>query len=172
MQINSSFNSLEFSLLRIFRVTHFPPPKWYKPTKQTFWCPKNIYGFVWKDSCSDYSELPNVLHRDVNGDNFAEGREGCNIRGCLLDNGVEDSEDYGCSKDQDLSKTDLKTWICWKYHFWRKSTFCYTERNAKLFDNWTMQHLKFYSCNVKLFVRIYGIKFFKIVQFFPRFKIE
>ena len=53
----------------------FRPPKNYKPTKQAFWCTRNLHGIVWNSGRLDYSELSNVLTRVVNDDYFAKGKE-------------------------------------------------------------------------------------------------
>ena len=50
----------------------FRPPKKYKPTKQAIWCTRNLHGDVWNGGSLDWSELPNILPRDVKGDNFAK----------------------------------------------------------------------------------------------------
>ena len=43
----------------------FRPPKKYNPTKQSFWCTRNIDRIVWNSRRLDYSELPNILPRDA-----------------------------------------------------------------------------------------------------------
>ena len=42
------------------------PPKKYKPTKQTICC-TNLHGIVWNSFSLDYSELSNILPKDVMG---------------------------------------------------------------------------------------------------------
>ena len=49
----------------------FQPPKKYKPTKQTFWCMKNLQGIVWTSGGLGYSELSKVLPRAAEGEVFA-----------------------------------------------------------------------------------------------------
>ena len=53
------------------RVTLFVLQK-NKPTKQAFWCQRNLHGIVWSSESLDYSELPNILHREVKGEYFAK----------------------------------------------------------------------------------------------------
>ena len=53
----------------------FRPRKKYKPTKQEFWCTKNLHGSMWKSGCLDYTELTNILLRDVKGEYSAKGSE-------------------------------------------------------------------------------------------------
>ena len=118
----------------------FRHPKKYKPTKQIFWCTKNLYGIVWNSGRLDYSELSNILPRAVRGENFGKGTEECKIVGKLLDKEVENSEDHGCPKVQDL--IDRENWIGSSYAFRHKITLHCAELKAKVFGAWTMQHLK------------------------------
>ena len=57
----------------------FRPPKKYKPTKQTFWCLRNLHGIVWIGGRFDYSELSNILPSALKGEYFAKGLEKCEI---------------------------------------------------------------------------------------------
>ena len=118
----------------------FRPPKKYKPTKQAFWWTRNMHGIVWNRRRLDYSELSNILPRDVTGEYFEKGTEKCKILGNLLDRDVENLEDHGCPKVQDL--VDEGNWICSSYPFRHKTTLHCAERDAKLFGNWTVQDLR------------------------------
>ena len=122
----------------------FRPPKTYKPTKQALWCTRNLHGIVCNSGGLDYSELPNILHRDVKGEPFANGTEKCKILGKLSDKDVENSDDHGCPKIRDLvdPKSDEETWICLSYPFVQKTTLHCAERKAKFLGNWAMQQLK------------------------------
>ena len=51
----------------------FRPSKKYKPTKQAFWCTRNLHGIVWNGERWDYSELSDILPRAVKGEYFAKG---------------------------------------------------------------------------------------------------
>ena len=53
---------------------------------------------------------------------------------------VENLVDYGCSKIQDLVKTD-NVWICSRYPFRHKTRLHCAERKAKVYGEWAMQHL-------------------------------
>ena len=46
----------------------FRPPKKYKPSKQAFWCTKNLLGIVRNSGRLDYSEPSNTLPRAVKGE--------------------------------------------------------------------------------------------------------
>ena len=83
------------------------PPKKYKPTKQAFWCTKKLHGIVWSSGRLHYSELPKILHRPVKGEDSAKGTENCKIFGNLLDKEVENLEDHGCPKVQELIDEEI-----------------------------------------------------------------
>ena len=85
-------------------------PKQYKPTKQAFWCTRNMKGIVWNSGCLDFSELSNIFPIAVKCETFAKGTEKRKIPGNLLDQEVENLEDHGCPKDQDLVAEEI--WIC------------------------------------------------------------
>ena len=76
----------------------FRRPKKYKPTKQSFWCTRNLHGIVRNSGRLDYSELSNILPRAVKGEYFAKGTEKCKIFGNLLDKELENLEHHGCPK--------------------------------------------------------------------------
>ena len=88
----------------------FRPPKKYKPTRQAFWCTRNLQGIVSNSGHLDYIELSNILPRVVKGEYFAEVTDNCNIFGNFLDKEVENLEDYGCPKVDDLVNEEM--WLC------------------------------------------------------------
>ena len=61
------------------------PPKKYKPTKQAFWCTRNMHGIVWNSGRLENSEFSNILPRAVKCEFFAKGTEKCKILGNQLD---------------------------------------------------------------------------------------
>ena len=61
------------------------------------------------------------------------------ILGKVSDKGVENLEDHGCPKVQDI--VEEKVWICSIYPLGHKTTLHCAERKAKLFGNWIMWHL-------------------------------
>ena len=83
----------------------------------------------------DYSEPPNILHSNLKGENFPKGTEKCKILGNLMGEQVENSEDQGCPKVQDIVAEEM--WICSRYPFRHKTTLHSAERKAKLFVNLT-----------------------------------
>ena len=52
----------------------------------------------------------------MNAEVFARGLEKCRLLSSLLEQNVENMDDYGCPKIQDLVKTD-GSWICSNYPF-------------------------------------------------------
>ena len=78
------------------------PPKKYKPTKQAFWCKRHLQGIVWNNGCLDFSEITNILPRDVTGGYFANGTEKCRRLAPLVDEEVENLINHSCPKAQDL----------------------------------------------------------------------
>ena len=118
----------------------FLPPKKYKPTKQAFWCTRNLHGIVWNSRRLDYSELSNILPRAVKGEYFAKGTEKCEVIGNVMEREVENLEDHGCPNDQDL--VDEESWICLSYPFRHKTTPQCAERKSNLFGNWILRLLK------------------------------
>ena len=74
------------------------------------------------------------------GEQFAKQTRNCNIIGILVDEDVENLEDHGCPKPQDLVGEEL--WICSSYPFKHKITLHYAEHQAELFGKWMMQRPK------------------------------
>ena len=111
----------------------------YKLTKQAFWCTRNLHRIVWISGRLGYSELSNAFPMAVKGEYNEEGTKIFKILGNLLDVEVENLEDHGCPKVQDL--VDEENWICWSYLFRHKTTLHCAGHMAKLFGNWIMWHL-------------------------------
>ena len=76
----------------------------------------------------------------MNADVFAKGLEKCRLLSTLLGQNVENLDDYGCPKIQDLVKTD-SLWICCSYLFRHKTRLHCAKREAKVYGEWAMQHL-------------------------------
>ena len=98
-----------------------------------------MHGIVWNRGRLDFRELSNILPTAVKGEYFAKGTEKFKILGSLLDEDVENLEDHGCPKVQEL--VDKKNWICLSYPFTHNTTLHCAERKAKLFGNWIMHYL-------------------------------
>ena len=79
----------------------------------------------------------------MNAEVFAEGLEECRLLTTLIRQDVENLDDYGCPKIQDLFKTDC-LWICSSYPFWHKTRHHCAERKAKLYGEWAMQPLEIF----------------------------
>ena len=123
----------------------FCPPKAFKPNKQTIWNTNHLHGIAWSSGKLEY-EILFVVFYDIkllNAEVFAKGFEKCRLLTRLFGQKVENLDDYGCPKIQNLvgeGKTD-SSWICSSYHFRHKTRFHCAERKAKVSGDWAMQHL-------------------------------
>ena len=120
----------------------FCPPKTFKPIKQTSWNTKHLHGIAWSSGKLDYEKLFAVFYdiKVMNAEVFAKGLEKCRLLTSLLVQNVENLDDYGCPKTEDVVKTD-SLWICSSYLFRHKTRLHCAERKAKVYGDWTMQHL-------------------------------
>ena len=76
----------------------------------------------------------------MNAEVIAKGLEKCRLLTNLLGQIVENLDDYGCPKSQDIVKTDsLRN--CSSYLFRHKTRLHCAERKAKVYGEWAMQHL-------------------------------
>ena len=112
----------------------FCPPKTFTPNKQTSWNTKHLHGIAWSSGKLDYEKLFDVFYdiKMMNAEVFAKGFEKCRLLSSLLGQNVENLDDYGCPKIQDLVKTDSLL---------NKTKLHCAERKAKVYGDWTMQHL-------------------------------
>ena len=94
----------------------FCPPKTFKPNKQTTWNTSHLHGIAWSFGKLEYEKLFAVFYniKLMNAEVFAKGFEKCRLLTNLLAQNVENLDDYGCPKFQDLVKTD-SSWICSSY---------------------------------------------------------
>ena len=120
----------------------FCPPKTFKPSKQTTWNTSRLHGIAWSSGRIDYEKLSAVFYdiNVMNAEVFAKRLEKCRLLTNLLGQNIENLDDYGCPKIQDLVKTD-SSWICSCYPFRHKTRLHCAERKAKVFGEWAMQHL-------------------------------
>ena len=120
----------------------FCPPKTFKPNKQPPWNTSHLHGIAWSSGKLDYEKLFAVFYdiKMMNGEVFAKGLEKCRLLTRLLGQNVENLDDYGCPKIQDLVKTD-NLWICSSYPFRHKTRLHCAEKKAEVYGEWTMQHL-------------------------------
>ena len=79
----------------------------------------------------------------MNAEVFAKGLEKCRLLTRLLGQNVENLDDYGCAKTQDLVGEGKANslWICSSYPFRHKTRLRCAERKAKVYGEWAMQHL-------------------------------
>ena len=120
----------------------FGPPKTFKPKKQTTWNTSDLHGIAWSSGKLDYEKLFAVFYdiKVMNAEVFAKGLEKCRLLTNLLGQNVENLEDYGCPKIQDLVKTD-SLWIYSSYLFRQKTKLHCAEGKAKVYGEGAMQHL-------------------------------
>ena len=115
----------------------FCPPKAFKPNEQTSWNTKHLHGIAWSSGKLDYEKLFAVFYdiKVMIAEVFAKGLEKCRLLANLLGQNVENLDDYGCPKIQDLVKTD-SLWICSSYLFRPKTRLNCAERKAKVYGEW------------------------------------
>ena len=117
-------------------------PNIFKPNKQTTWNTSHLHGIAWSSRKLDYDKLFAVFYdvKVLNAEVFAKGLENCRLLTRVLGKNVENLDDYGCPKIQDLVKTD-SSWICSSDIFRHKTRHHCAERKGKLYGEWAMQHL-------------------------------
>ena len=79
----------------------------------------------------------------MNAEVFAKGFEKCRLLTRLFGQKVENLDDYGCQKTQELvgeGKTKSSC-ICSSYPFRHQIRLHCAERKAKVYGDWAMQHL-------------------------------
>ena len=120
----------------------FCSPKSFKPKKQTIWNTSHLHGIAWSSGKLDYEKLFAVScdTKVMNAEVLAKGLEKCRLLTNLLGRNVENLDDFGCPRNQDLVKTD-SSWICSSYLFRHKTRLHCAERKAKVYGDWAMQHL-------------------------------
>ena len=120
----------------------FCPPKTFKPNKQTTWNTSHLHGIAWSSGKLDYEKLFAVFYdiKAMNAEVFAEGLEKCRLLTNLRGQNVENLDDYGCPKIQELVKTD-SSWICSSFLFRHKTSLHCAERKAKVYGEGAVQHL-------------------------------
>ena len=120
----------------------FCPPKTFKPNKQTIWNTRHLHGIAWSSGKFEYEKLFAVFY-DIkvrNPEVFAKGLEKCRLLSSLLGQNVENLDEYGCPKIQDLVKTD-SLWIRSNYLFRHNTRLHCAEWKAKVYGEWAMQPL-------------------------------
>ena len=120
----------------------FCPPNFFKPNKQTTWNTSHLHGIAWSSGKLDYEKLFAVFCdiKVMNAEVFAERLEKCRLLTNLLGQNVENLDDYGCPKTQDIVKADSSC-ICSNHPFRHKTRLHYAESKAKVYEEWAMQLL-------------------------------
>ena len=107
------------------------PPKTCKPIKQTTWNTSHPHEIAWCSGKLDYEKLFAVFYdiKVMNAEVFAKGFEKCKLLTRLLGQKVENLDDYGCPKIQDLvgERKVNSSWICSSYPFPHKTRLHYAK---------------------------------------------
>ena len=131
----------------------FCPPKILKPNKQTTLNTSHLHEFAWSSGKLDYDKFFAVFYdiKVMNAEVFANGLEKCRLLIRLLGQNVENLDDYGWPKIQDLVKTD-GSWICSRYPFRHKKAFTVPRGKQRRMENGLCNICKFlYVCIVFVF---------------------
>ena len=104
-----------------------------------------IYMDAWSSGKLEYEKLFAVFYdiKVMNAEVFAKGFEKCRLLTRLLGQNVENLDDYGCPKIQDLAGEGKvnSSWISSSYAFRHKTRLHCAERKAQVYGDWAMQHL-------------------------------
>ena len=76
----------------------------------------------------------------INAEVFSKGFDKGRLLTRLLGQDVENLDDYGCPKTQDLVEMD-NLWIFSNYRFPHKTRLHCADMKAKVYGEWAMQHL-------------------------------
>ena len=103
---------------------------------------EHLHAIAWSSGKLDYEKLLANFYdiKIVNADVFAKGLEKCRLLTNHLGQNLENLDDSGCPKTQDLVKFD-SSWICSSYPFRHKPRLHCAEWKAKVYGDWAMQHL-------------------------------
>ena len=125
----------------------FCPPKSLKPSKKTTWNTSHLHGIVWSSRKLDYEKLLAVFYniKVMNAEVFAKGLEKCRLLTRLLGQNVENLDDYGCPKIQNIVKTD-SLWICSSYPFRQKTKLHCAREKQRCMQNELCNICKFCTC--------------------------
>ena len=92
----------------------FCPPKTFKPNKQTTWNTNHLHGIAWSSGKLEYEELFAVFYdiKVMNAEVFAKGLEKYGLLTRLLGQNVENLDNDGCPKIQDLDGERKTNSLC------------------------------------------------------------
>ena len=82
----------------------FCPPKTFKHNKLTTWNTSHLHGIAWSSGKLEYEKLFAVFYdiKVLNAEVSAKGSQKCRLLTRLLGQNVENLDDYGCPKIQEL----------------------------------------------------------------------
>ena len=120
----------------------FYPSKTFKPNKQTTWNTSHLHGVAWSSGKLDYEKLFAVFYdiKVMIAEVFNKRLEKFRLLTTFLGQNVENLDEYGYAKIEDLVKTD-KSWICSSYPFRNKTRLHSAETKAMVYGERAMQHL-------------------------------
>ena len=132
----------------------FCPPKSFTPNKQTTWNTSHLHGIAWSSGKLENEKLFAVFYdiKLMNAEVFAKGLKKCRLLTNLLGRNVENFDDYGCPKSQDLVKTD-SSWICSSYLSDTKPGFTVPRRKQRCMETGLCDMCKFCTCLLYLLLQ-------------------
>ena len=141
---NEAVNKNVFVELGLFKDRNvqgfsFCLPKRHKLTKQAFWSKRNLNRIVWNSGNLDYSELQNVVPKDVKVECFAKTTKNASFRAISW---MKTWKTWMIMAVQEHVERQEEMWLCSSYLFRHKTTVHWAEYQAKLFDEWTRQQLR------------------------------
>ena len=118
----------------------FKPPRDYEPTKQAFWGTDFLHGMSWDSGKLDYDSLQRHLQivKKHKSRFLAKGTEKCKIVSKLLGADVENLEEYGCPKIQQLARPNHE---CSNYPLKHEHSLHCAEKKARAFGEWFKERL-------------------------------
>ena len=134
--IDGSLQGFSFCMPKIFKANNWT-------TRNT----SHLHGIAWNIGKLDCEKLFAIFYgiKVKNAEVFAEGLENCRLLTNLLGQNVENSDDSGCPKIQDLVKTH-SLWICSRYFFRHKTRLHCAEGKAKMYgDVWFFLYHSFWE---------------------------
>ena len=127
----------------------FKPPTFFQPTFQTHWCTNNLHKIDWRSGALDYNDVTMILTslKQYRAEFFAKGLEKCTMLSALLGKQVENLDDYGCPKIQELNCD----WLCSSYPYRHRTTLHCAEKRQKFL----VHGLYNYSIGDSLFIVLF-----------------
>ena len=136
----------------------FCPPKTFKPNKQTRWNTNHLHGIAWSSGKLEYEKLFAVFYdlKVMKAEVSAKVFENCRLLTKFLGQNIENLDDYGCPKNQDLvreGKTNT-SWICSSYAFRHKTRLHCASR---IHFTFTTVMNKLVSTKNRIFISLVGL---------------